>query len=217
MASKITSIDSYKQFFDQFPKESFFQFGLDNIISIERDIAQRIWFQLKDGIDKYSKTIFVRSSGRNASGNSILQKLYKDVFNIDVKFDPTNNAKATQMLQKATGHEKNKTIFNYQVAHVFGRTKNMYCFTAPWNVVFIPKMVDPFTGHEAIGTYVDEFKKLFVEKIYSKYKDMIEEYNEIMHRCKPKVNDWLFANVDTTKVQDYLKDFEEIKSVNLNG
>ena len=211
MPSKATSIDSYQQFFEQFPKEKFFQFGLDNIISIDEDTAQEIWLQLKDGINKQSKTIFVRSSGRNASGNSVLQKLYKDVFNMDINFDPTNNLKATQMLQKATGHTKNKTIFNYQVAHVFGRTKNMYCFTAPWNIVFIPKMIDPFTGHEAIGSYVDEFKKLFVEKIYSKYKDMIEEYNEIMRACRPKVNDWLLANVETAKIQDYLKDFEEIK------
>ena len=211
MTSKTISIDSYKQFFELFPKEKFFQFGLDNIISIEKKIADQIWFQLKDGIGRNSGNIFVRSSGRNASGNNVLKQLYKEVFNIDIKFDPTNNLKATQMLQRATGFEKNRTIFNYQVAHVFGRTKNMYCFTAPWNVVFIPKIVDPFTGHEAIGTYVDEFKKLFVEKICSKYKDMIEEYNEIMRGCMPKVNEWLLANVEAAKVKDYLKDFEEIK------
>lgn len=44
---------------------------------------------------------------------------------------------------------------------MFGRTKNIYAFTAPWNIVYMPKILDPFTGHEAKGEMVDEYRMLF--------------------------------------------------------
>lgn len=203
-------IDSYEQFFRLIPKDRFFQFGLENIISIDPEKSRDVWDKLKHDVAGKSQQLFVRSSGRNASGNIVLKKMYKDVFDVDIKFDPTNNAKPTKLIEDCTSHKKNRTIFNYQVSHIFGQTKNVYCFTAPWNIVFIPKIIDPFTGHETMGLYVDEFKRKFQHHIYSIFKEMIDEYNVLMNEYKLKVKEWLLSNVEANDVQTYLKDFEEI-------
>ena len=203
-------VDAYQQFFKLLPKEKFFEFGLKHIISIDRDVSKNWWNLLKEDVNRKSTGLFVRSSGRNGSGNTVVKNLYKYVFGIDINFDATNNAKPTKLLEYFTHLKKNKTIFNYQVSHVFGQTKNVFCFTAPWNIVFIPKIVDPFTGHEAMGDYVDEFKKCFRKEIYSMYEDMIVEYNELMKIYRPKVKEWLDAKVGISNVQKYLKDFEDI-------
>ena len=203
-------LDSYKQFFTFCSKENLFNFGLNNTIAIDKHMAAIEWEKLKKNIENKSSNLYVRSSGRNASGNSILKQLYKDVFDISICFDPTNNAKPTKFLEDNTGYKKNHTIFNYQVAHVFGQTKNVYCFTAPWNIVFIPKIIDPFTGHEAKGEYVDEFKTLFQNHIYNLYKELIDDYNEITKAYRCKVEDWLYKNIKSKDIDTYLKDFDLI-------
>ena len=71
-------------------------------------------------------------------------------------------------------------IRNYQISHIFGRTKNIYAFSAPWNIVYIPKLLDPFTGHEAKGEMISEFAGLFQRQGYEHFEDLIEEFNEII-------------------------------------
>jgi hypothetical protein len=114
---------------------------------------------------------------------------------IEIKFDPTNNQQPAQLLEKNTIYKRNKNIFNYQVSHVFGNTKNVYCFTATWNIVYIPKIVDPFTGHEATGEYKDEFKKLFEKNIIRKFNSEIKEYNKIMDEIYPEIKKWVDKNI----------------------
>jgi len=85
-----------------------------------------------------------------------------------------------------TGYAKDKIskfeeIRNYQISHVFGRTKNVYAFTAPWNIVYLPKIIDPFTGHEAKGDMVNEYTALFQKKIYIYFEKLIDQFNEIMN------------------------------------
>ena len=170
-------IDGYKQFFELFSQDVFFNFGLNNIIPIEKNIAKSEWKKLLDKISKKSNDLYVRDFGRIGAGNQVLTKFYKELFNLNINFDQTNNNKPTQLLQNLTGYRKNKTIFNYQVCHVFGNTKNVFCFTSPWNIVFIPKIIDPFTGHESKGDYVDKFQRLFRNKVCSMFLDEITEYN----------------------------------------
>ena len=136
-------IDSYLQFFSLIPKQTFFDFGIRNIIYADKGKSFKEWKALKQKIYDKHEELYVRASGRNGAGNNILSSLYKDIFGINIKFDPTNNQKPTITIQELTGHKKNKTIQNYQVSHVFGRTKNVFCFTAPWNIIFIPKLIDP--------------------------------------------------------------------------
>jgi hypothetical protein len=58
-----------------------------------------------------------------------------------------------------------------------------YKSTAPWNIVYVPKIIDPFTGHEAKGEFVDEFTKLFQQQCYEKFKYLIDDFNSLM-TCK---------------------------------
>ena len=56
----------------------------------------------------------------------------------------------------------------------------MYAFTAPWNIVYIPKILDPFTGHEAKCDLVKEFTRLFQKNSYKKFHKLIDDFNQIM-------------------------------------
>jgi hypothetical protein len=136
--------------------------------------------------------------------------MYNDVFGLNINFDPTNNQKPSIVIQELTSHRKNVTIANYQVSHVFGRTKNVYCFTAPWNIVFIPKIIDPLTGHEAKGDFVDEFQALFRQKVADTFRDQIHEYNDIMARYEKKISDWASHNVRPNLIESIKKDFSAI-------
>jgi len=202
-----SKIDGYDQFFKIINSEIFFEFGINNIISIDSKAAATSWDSLKERIANKDRDLYVRNSGRNGTGNSGLSALYKDVFQLEINFDLTNNTKPTQILTALTGHRKNKTIFNYQVSHVFGNTKNVYLFTAPWNIVFIPKVVDPFTGHEATGAHAIEFQYKFKAKIYTKYRDQIEDYNTIINRKRAEIKSWISENLDEDVGNKYLKDF----------
>jgi len=102
------------------------------------------------------------------------------------------------------------TIANFQVSHVFGRTKNVYCFTAPWNIVFIPKIIDPLTGHEAKGGFVEEFQSLFRQKVIQTFHDQIQEYNDIMARYEKKIDDWVSRKVKANITDSIKKDFAVI-------
>lgn len=109
------------------------------------------------------------------------------------------------------GYRKNKNIFNYQISHVFGRTKNVFCFTAPWNIVFLPKIVDPLTGHEAKGKFVEDFSRKFQSLVYDKFKAEIDEFNKRMRDIRPRITDWVEAAVPERDKEKYLKEFEEIR------
>jgi len=201
------NLDGYEQFFEFMKKEDFFKFGLDNIITIDKNLVSSSWKKLIKDINYKSNDLYIRSFGRNGNGNEIFKKLYNDIFNININFDQTNNSKPTQIIQNLTGYKKNKTIFNYQISHVFGNTKNIYCFTAPWNIVFIPKIIDPFTGHEAKGNFVNEFKKMFKEKIIKHSIEEIIEYNKIMEKIKPEIKNWLNKYIPEKDKNNIIKEF----------
>jgi hypothetical protein len=203
-------VDGYLQFFKIIPKENFFEFGINNIISIDIGKAKMEWGNLLGRIKSKSNDLFVRNSGRNGSGNQLLSELYKSVFEIDIKYDQTNNDQPSRLIQNLTGYRKNKTIRNYQVSHVFGNTKNVFCFTAPWNIVFIPKIIDPLTGHEAKGDFVEEFKDTFQKTILTKFEDQIKEYNDLMEFWHQKISSWIEKNIDTKNHNSIIKDFSKI-------
>ena len=174
-------IDSYEKFLTKYvSKEDFFDFGLSETIYISSEKVKIEWENLKNRIYT-NQEVFIRGFGRDASGTHLFLNFYKKVFNNDnVLKDPTNNAKPTKLIETLTDLKKNKDIRNYQVSHVFSKTKNIFTFTAPWNIVFMPKILDPFTGHEAKGTMVEEYQRLFKQQTYEKLKNFINEYNDIM-------------------------------------
>jgi hypothetical protein len=206
-------LDGYKQFFEYVKKEDFFKFGLENTITIDKNSASHLWRLLLSNIDNKSNDLYIRSFGRNGTGNDKFINLYKVILNIEINFDKTNNAKPTQLIMEFTEYKKNKNIFNYQVSHVFGNTKNVYCFTAPWNIVYIPKILDPLTGHEAKGDYADEFKRLFQKKIFQIFNNEINEYNKIMGKLYPEIKNWVDVNIIEKERKNILKEFEKIEII----
>ena len=194
-------IDSYEKFLTQYvSKEDFFNFGLNETIYIPIEKVNIEWSNLKNRISK-NKTVFIRGFGRDATGTHLFLDFYKKIFhNNNVLKDPTNNQQPTKLIESLTGLKKNKDIRNYQVSHIFGRTKNIFTFTAPWNIVFMPKILDPFTGHEAKGNMVEEYQKLFQEESYKKFKHFIDEYNDII------------TNINLTQLIDSY--FEELHQIN---
>ncbi len=179
--------DSYEQFFDKMNinKKNFFNFGLQEIIYADINKANDSWGKLKNDIKK-NQPVYIRGFGRNGNGSKMYIHFYNTILkNENITIDKTNNQEPTKIVEKITGYSKrNRTqyeyIQNYQISHIFGKTKNVYAFTAPWNIVYMPKIFDPFTGHEAKGGMVDEFTKLFKEESYSRFKPLIEDYNQLM-------------------------------------
>jgi|JI8StandDraft_1071087.scaffolds.fasta_scaffold78376_2 hypothetical protein len=224
--------DSYEVFFKKFvKKEDFFKFGLEEIIYIDSKKAEIKWNELKKSI-KNNQKVFIRGYGRNSSGSELVLNFYKKVFqNKNIVIDKTNNLEPTKVLNECTEYRKNikkdsdtfKKIQNYQVSHIFGKTKNPFLFTAPWNIVYIPKMLDPFTGHESKGENTSEFRKLFHKKSYTKFKNLIEDYNSVLdsHNIESELNDYICIlsrkkDIVPKKLEQFRKDmaleFEKIKA-----
>jgi hypothetical protein len=164
--------DAYEKFFDYFPisPDDFFDFGIRELIHIPIHEASIEWQDLRRRVES-SGTVVVRGSGRNGVNNDRLLGFCKSTFgHSGFKIDPTNNA------------------------HVFGRTKNPYAFTAPWNVVYIPKIIDPFTGHEAPGELSQQFQKRFTSHVYEIFKPLIDDYNEVVTSSR-----------FVTRIEDYIE------------
>lgn len=192
--------DSYEVFFSRgyITKEQFFQFGLEETIYAPPDAAAELWQDLKSKIAA-DQNVFIRSFGRNAGGTKHFLEFYEEVLGKkNITQDPTNNAAPGAIIAKLTGHKKNKTIRNYQISHIFGRTKNIYAFTAPWNIAFVPKMLDPFTGHEAKGDLIAEYQTLFKQRAVDLFRPLIEDFNATM------TDQTLCKNIE-----DYLQKIEE--------
>lgn len=184
-------MDSYERFFSKgyITKEDFFEFGLSETIYAPIEKAEAEWAHLKHRIQN-NQQVFIRGFGRNASGTHLYQSLYKNILNNEnIATDPTNNAQPTKLIRNLTGYSKTKNskynlIKNYQISHIFGRTKNVFAFTAPWNIVYTPKIVDPFTGHEAKGVMIDEYQKLFQQQSFNYFEKFIDDYNKIITNTK---------------------------------
>lgn len=179
--------DGYLEFFDSFniDKKKLIKFGLDKAIFCGPVKAQSEWNKLKNAISSKQIT-YIRGYGRDAKGTILFQHLYEILFDIpqsNIKKDTNNNAVPTKLIQEWTGFFKNgtnKNIQNYQVSHIFGKTKNPYLFSAPFNIMFLPKILDPFTGHESKGEFSIEFKKEIQGLAYRNFSALIEEYNKIV-------------------------------------
>jgi len=208
--------DSYIRFFSKgyITKEQFFEFGLSETIYAPYDKAESEWNKLKHKI-KNNEEVFIRGFGRDANGTHLFQELYKKLLgNEKVKKDSTNNAEPTKIIRELTGYSKTKNskyelIRNYQISHIFGRTKNIYTFTAPWNIVYMPKMLDPFTGHEAKGEMIDEYTILFQKQGYKHFGRLIEDFNKII--TNETFKEKLECCLSELEDQKEYKDIEKLK------
>lgn len=175
--------DGYTIFFDKFgiSNQDIVDFGLQEAIFIPDEKVVLEWEVLKEKVYKGTGMVSIRGYGGGGKGTQNYLDLYRRLFGHDnFKKDPTNNAEPKRVIQTLTGYTRGKNIRNYQISHVFGRTKNPFAFTAPWNLVYLPKIVDPFTGHESKGELTIEFQKAFQEHTYEKYEQYIKEFNSLM-------------------------------------
>jgi hypothetical protein len=176
--------DAYLRFLDRFKigHEEFFRHGLDDIIHVPLDVARRDWDALKDRVTTGGR-VFIRSYGAGRKNSHQFISFYSQVFaHNQIEVDPTNNSEPQKLLARWTGFSRRRggNLRNYQVSHVFGRTKNAYAFTAPWNIVYVPKVIDPFTGHEAKGELPQHFRRLFERHVFELYEPLIKEFNALV-------------------------------------
>jgi len=75
----------------------------------------------------------------------------------------------------------------------------------------MPKILDPFTGHEAKGEMIDEYTELFQKQTYKQFGRQIDEFNEIIFNASftKRINNCLeelsedasFEKMDIEKLQ----------------
>ena len=61
-------------------------------------------------------------------------------------------------------------------------------------MVYLPKIIDPFTGHEAKGDMVDEYQAIFQQRSYARFEPLIEDYNKLIKQ--PELTDRIAAYLD---------------------
>lgn len=182
--------EAYQNFFESFniKFEDIIEFGveIDTIYPDPSKIKTK-WDELIYSIEN-NKPVYIRGYGRDAKGTDLYQELLKILLkNDNIKKDSNNNDKPTQLLQKITNfskkikkdNKKKEKIMNYQVTHIFGKTKNPFLFTAPWNIVWKSKILDPFTGHESKGKNTEQYQTVFLKKSKELYAEFIKEYNTL--------------------------------------
>lgn len=206
------TLDGYELFFNYFKDindDRMVHFGISNMITTPIETANKEWEKIKIKLLN-NKELFIRGYGRDAKGTELYFHLYNEVFNNNsIKKDGTNNHNPSKAIQKWTKHSKAPTkkqldlgfqkIQNFQISHVFGKTKNPLLFTAPWNIIILPKVMDPFTGHEAKGELKEKFLKTIKNHLFEKYSNLIKDYNNFL-------NDEL-----TLKIKETIKKMESNK------
>ena len=190
--------DSYELFVDYFSstpfsEDAFIMWGLNNIIFADKTKAENEWRITKE-MWRANKDLWIRNSGRNGQSSNLYKEFYAQ-FGKNISFDKTNNEIPTKIIQNITEkvkydksrHEKSTVknaslniLRNYQVSHIWGYTKNPLLFASSWNICFVPKIFDPFTGHEAKGPIVDKFQAEFRKKAKCMYADLIADYNDFV-------------------------------------
>ena len=177
--------DSYEEFLKHFAdrrlsRRSFILYGLANIIMVEDDVALA---ELEKSIEawKTKGKLYIRRYGKCDPINNPYKKLYKKIWGGEVIQDHDNNKESKERLKKKLlGKYHIEGLINYQYAHVWGKTKNPIMFTALFNIVLIPKMFDPLTGHETKGKFAAEFRKCFKHHIREMFPKSIARYNEFV-------------------------------------
>ncbi|NQJ73324.1 hypothetical protein HO539_08520 [Streptococcus suis] len=180
--------------------DELWKYAEKNLYKID-DRKDEVWNGLKASIENSSQKVSVRTFGDKGKikTKEILEEFYLFVFDGKsiIKIDPSNNSKPTSVLNKFTNYTKNKDhkskniLQNYQVSHVFRKTLNCYAFTAPWNILYLPKILDPLTGHESQGDLTQQFTLLLQDYMKENYRNQIKEFNEIMEKTfLPKIDEF---------------------------
>ncbi len=173
-------IDAYEQMIPEYiSKEDFFRFAVEKTIYIADSKIKEEWTSLKKKINA-NKPIFMRGM-KNSVDNQLFFDFYDNIFgNKQVKKDPSNTQNPAKIMESLSGYKKSKDLKNYQLTPLFGRSKNILTFCAPWNMAYIPSILDPLLSNEAKGDLAKEFQAFFFQHNIEKFKPFVDEYNEMV-------------------------------------
>ncbi len=171
-------LDSYNELIGNYiSKEDFFQYGLDKTIYIPDSKVKEENIKHLERVNN-NQVVYMRGH-KDSVINQLFYDFYKHVMkNERVKRDPSNSQNPTKIIESLSGYKKSKDLRNYQLSSVFGRSKNILTFCAPWNIVYTPSILDPLLSVDARGELAQEYQKAFREHVYKKFRPFIEEYNE---------------------------------------
>lgn len=217
-------IESYAEFADYFgiSLDELYNFGIEETICPKKELVENYWEELKRKVFN-DEVIHIRKAGRKGELTSLYIDFINHIWgNKHVKTDASNNTRPTQIIRGVTGFkkynkkriDKSNTVQNYQVSHVFDNsTKNPLLFEAPWNLIYAPKMIDPFTGHETTGD-VAKYSKMLQEKVYGLLGEYINDYNKIIIDLKvdEKLDEFIVRNnldLNSSNVKEFVKGIQE--------
>jgi len=173
-------LDSYEALIPEYiSKEEFFRFGLEKTIYIPDEKVKQEWKSLKERIAS-NKPVFMRGLKENST-NLLFFEFYHKVFkNAQARKDPSNTQSITKIIEDLSGLKKSKDLRNYQISSVFGRSRNIFAFNAPWNIVYTPNILDHLLGADARGSLAEEYQRVFFEHCFKKFRPYINEFNDIL-------------------------------------
>ncbi|MCC6700567.1 MAG: hypothetical protein IT221_03540 [Fluviicola sp.] len=226
-------MDSYKHLLDKLgiDKQQFIEIGLDNFLPISEDIKWQQWEEIKQKAFDSNAELFIRRYGQQGKNTHLYQELYSKIFDCRITQDPNNNTYPTRTLNNHTDYRKNSKskkasithIYNYQISHLFGRTKNPLLFTALWNLAYVPKYFDPFTGHESKGDIAKEIGEEFKIRILNENNKFINDYNAfVTEKIIPAYKDAFLEVCDkhqltANQMEKFKKDsWDEIRPIGLD-
>ena len=209
-------MDSYNEFMQHFaiPKEDFYKWGISATIFPDLHNVAVAWEELKARI-LGNQTVYIRGYGRDAHGTQLYKDLYEKLFgNSHIEKDPTNNAIPHRHIQQLTGLKRNVDVYNYQVSHIWGHTKNVFMFEAPWNICYTPKIIDPFTGHETQGMWPKEYQEIFISHAMMLFSPFIKDYNQLLveYDVVEKTNHYLKTIQKSVPVKEFLQFEKDVKN-----
>ena len=194
--------ESYQEFFEVFGimPQAVCDFGLDHSVFAAQGAAMAQWQELKDTLLN-GRRLHIRADAGNDREFLFYKRLNEHLFQNDaLRPDCTGNYYPRRNLERAVGwkvtiHPPRDTgvLVNFQTSHVLsGRTHNPLLYSAVWNIVFTPKIIDPFTGDEAHGPAALLFREAFINRIRARFAGCIEDYNNFLnvHNIEDRINEF---------------------------
>ena len=194
--------ESYQEFFEAFGimPQAVCDFGMDHSVFAEQMVALAQWHELKDDLLN-GRRLHIRADRGNEREFLFYKRLNEYLFQNDALApDYNGNYYPRRNLERAVGwevtiHPEGDTgvLVNYQTSHVLsGRTHNPLLYSAIWNIVFTPKIIDPFTGDEAHGPAALLFREAFMNSIRARFAECIEDFNDFInvHNIGNRINDF---------------------------
>ncbi len=184
--------ESYSEFLDAFGirPEALCDFGLDHSVFAESEEAWTQWQDLKNTL-LHGGRLYIRAIAGNAHDREFLfyKRLHENMFpGVELCHDCTGNYYPRRNLSRAVGWDvtihpaqENGVLVNFQTSHALsGRTHNPLLYLAVWNIVFTPKVIDPFTGDEAETAAAALFREAFLDKIRRRFDRCVADYNNFV-------------------------------------